>query len=330
MAVGAPCPHLHIIDKSYSARIIAEKKEGTCEWCGAGGTSLWLCLYSGCMRIGCGEAHADHSSWHNNQFPSHCITLNLTNHRAWCYMCEMEVTASVKASLSIPPGQQQHLGGPISAPGVSLAQPITPGESSAEEEEEEDEEEGEDVKARGLVGLRNLGLTCYMNAALQALSNSMPLAHFMIECPAFLRTDRKTPGLARPFQRLMLEMWHRKRPSFVTPSVLYHGFKQLYPMFRGFTQQDSQEFLRYFMDQLHEELREPVHSSHEDEESEMEADDEDLSSASLSEREESQSEAEYETCDSGVSEQSSASSSQHRSKRKKKATWCRCRSRHES
>lgn len=27
MAVGAPCPHLHIIDKSYSARIIAEKKE---------------------------------------------------------------------------------------------------------------------------------------------------------------------------------------------------------------------------------------------------------------------------------------------------------------
>ena len=30
-------------------------------------------------------------------------------------------------------------------------------------------------------------------------------------------------------------------------------------MFRPYTQQDSQEFLRYFMDQLHEELRTPYH-----------------------------------------------------------------------
>ena len=32
----------------------------------------------------------------------------------------------------------------------------------------------------------------------------------------------------------------------------------MYPTFRTFSQQDSQEFLRYFMDQVHEELREPL------------------------------------------------------------------------
>ena len=59
------------------------------------------------------------------------------------------MTTSVKVSLSMPPGQQQHLGGPISAPGVTLAQPLTPGESSAEEEDDEEDDEGEEVKARG-------------------------------------------------------------------------------------------------------------------------------------------------------------------------------------
>lgn len=51
------------------------------------------------------------------------------------------------ASVTVPLGQQHHLGGLINAPGVAVAQPITPSQSSAEEEEEEDE--GEEVKAKG-------------------------------------------------------------------------------------------------------------------------------------------------------------------------------------
>lgn len=58
-----------------------------------------------------------------------------------------QVTSSVLANMTIPLGQQHHLGGPISAPGVAVAQPITPSQSSAEEDDEE--EEGEEVKAKG-------------------------------------------------------------------------------------------------------------------------------------------------------------------------------------
>ncbi|XP_076055896.1 ubiquitin carboxyl-terminal hydrolase 20-like isoform X2 [Oratosquilla oratoria] len=320
--MNVPCPHLNVIDRNLSSDLINEKKGIPCEWCGAEGQSHWLCLYTGCLRVGCGETHADHSTRHNNQLPSHCITLNLTTLRAWCYMCENEVTSSVMAKLTVHPSQEQHLGGFICAPGVSVATPASPADSSGEEEEDEDGEE-EEIKPRGLVGLRNLGYTCYMNAALQALSNSMPLSHFMLDCPAFLRSDRRQHGIYRAYHRLVADLWHKKRPSFVTPSALYQGFRQMYPTFRAYTQQDSQEFLRYFMDQLHEELREPKVTTHEeDENNAMEEEEEDLSSVgSISERDESQSEAEYETCDSGVSEQSSlsgASDHHYCNKRKKR------------
>lgn len=34
----------------------------------------------------------------------------------------------------------------------------------------------------GIVGLQNLGNSCYMNAALQALSNVTPLTQYFLEC----------------------------------------------------------------------------------------------------------------------------------------------------
>ncbi|KAF2984408.1 hypothetical protein EK904_003352 [Melospiza melodia maxima] len=81
------------------------------------------------------------------------------------------------------------------------------------------EVEEDELKTRGLTGLKNIGNTCYMNAALQALSN-----------------------------------W----PGSVVPTGLFQGIKTVNPMFRGYSQQDAQEFLRCLMDLLHEELKEPV------------------------------------------------------------------------
>uniref|UniRef100_A0A8C8E080 Ubiquitin carboxyl-terminal hydrolase 33 n=1 Tax=Oryzias sinensis TaxID=183150 RepID=A0A8C8E080_9TELE len=103
----------------------------------------------------------------------------------------------------------------------------------------------------------NIGNTCYMNAALQALSNCPPLTQFFLECGGLVKTDKK-PALCKSYQKLVSDLWHKNRPSYVVPTSLFQGIKAINPMFRGYSQQDSQEFLRCLMDQLHEELKEPM------------------------------------------------------------------------
>lgn len=75
-------------------------------------------------------------------------------------------------------------------------------------------------KPAGLVGLQNIGNTCYMNAALQALSNAIPLTRFFLECPLVVHSlsEGKKPGLSRIYQSLMSDIWQKKNGGYVSAS----------------------------------------------------------------------------------------------------------------
>lgn len=106
----------------------------------------------------------------------------------------------------------------------------------------------------GLVGLQNLGNTCYMNGALQALSNCQQLTRFVLDCPGFV----KDTGLSRSYSELIKEIWSSQNSQYAVPTSIIRNIKCIYPAFRGCTQQDTQEFLRCFLEQLHDELKQPV------------------------------------------------------------------------
>uniref|UniRef100_A0A671PXR9 Ubiquitin carboxyl-terminal hydrolase n=1 Tax=Sinocyclocheilus anshuiensis TaxID=1608454 RepID=A0A671PXR9_9TELE len=246
---GDLCPHLDSIGEVTKEKLI-QKSKGTCQSCGVGGPNLWACLQCDCPYVGCGESHSDHSTIHA-QAKKHNLTINLTTFRVWCYVCEREVFLEPKPKhnslvFSSPkdplPQTACH---PLKAVPIAVA------------DEEGSESEEDELRPRGLTGMKNIGNSCYMNAALQALSNCPPLTQFFLDCSGLVRTDKK-PALCKSYQKLISELWHKKRPSYVVPTSLFHGIKLVNPMFRGYAQQDTQEFLRCLMDQLHEELKEPL------------------------------------------------------------------------
>uniref|UniRef100_A0A674EPI1 Ubiquitin carboxyl-terminal hydrolase n=1 Tax=Salmo trutta TaxID=8032 RepID=A0A674EPI1_SALTR len=237
--LGDICPHLESIGEVTKEDLL-QKSKGTCQLCVAGGPNLWACLQSECPYVGCGESFSDHSTLHA-QTKKHNLTVNLTTFRIWCYVCEREVFLEQRPAVVSPVSHHR----PLKAVPIAVA------------EEEGSESEEDDLKPRGLTGMKNIGNSCYMNAALQALSNCPPLTQFFLDCSGLVRTDKK-PALCKSYQKLISELWHKKRPSYVVPTSLSQGIKLVNPMFRGYAQQDTQEFLRCLMDQLHEELKEPL------------------------------------------------------------------------
>jgi ubiquitin carboxyl-terminal hydrolase 20/33 len=191
------------------------------------------------------------------------------------------------------------------------------GDNYAGQSSEYEYDDDYDHELNGLLGLQNIANTCYMNSALQALSNSPPLTRYFLDCGNIVEATcnlpnnliRTKPGIAKNYHRFIRDMWSSKRRhnGYIVPNGILQGIRIVHPMFRGFQQHDTQEFLRCFMDQLHEELKEitppppnfDVPLTPEDENAE------DFSPCPSPSP--SQSEAEYETCDSGVSDRSSYS-----------------------
>ncbi|KAJ3023746.1 UNVERIFIED_CONTAM: ubiquitin-specific protease doa4, partial [Siphonaria sp. JEL0065] len=110
----------------------------------------------------------------------------------------------------------------------------------------------------GVVGLKNLGNTCFMNSTLQCLSGTVPLARYFLGGNYRKGINRSNPMgtkgvIAEEFSQVIKSMWSGQE-SIITPSQFKERVGEYASQFKGTDQHDSQEFLGFLLDAVHEDL----------------------------------------------------------------------------
>jgi ubiquitin carboxyl-terminal hydrolase 8 len=146
------------------------------------------------------------------------------------------------------------------------------------------------IEVRGLSGLNNIGNTCYMNSALQCLSASDMFTGYLIkkyfvgdlkenivqnladitrkkkrqqgedikdddDVSVYLKEIKKHYYSSMTYNtyKLFKALW--KSNSCITPKSFKQNLGEHCKSFRNFSQQDSQEFINFVLDKIHEEIK---------------------------------------------------------------------------
>ena len=111
-------------------------------------------------------------------------------------------------------------------------------------------------KSQGVVGLFNLGNTCYLNSILQCLSNCRDFTEYFLDegYRGDLRTDGPSRGrMASAMRDALHGIWSNKYTTIV-PRKLKAEAGRANEEFSGLRQQDSQSLLLCLFDRLHSDL----------------------------------------------------------------------------
>lgn len=108
---------------------------------------------------------------------------------------------------------------------------------------------------KGILGLKNRGNTCYLNAAIQCLNNLYPLTNYFIENKHLDDIDKSFDKnqLSKEYAKLIHAIW--SNTVAIEPKSFHIIIQKYAEQFYGYDQQDSQEALSLIIDYLHESLK---------------------------------------------------------------------------
>ena len=108
-----------------------------------------------------------------------------------------------------------------------------------------------------LVGLNNIGATCYMNATLQCLSNTTNLTEYFLKKFNYEQNNKKRL-MSNEYYNVVNNLWDRNNnnKSF-SPESFKEKLSQENPLFKGIQANDSKDLINFLLERFHLELNEP-------------------------------------------------------------------------
>ena len=108
-----------------------------------------------------------------------------------------------------------------------------------------------------LIGLNNIGATCYMNATLQALSNTKDFTKYFLNDYNYNPKDANK-NMSNEFYKLLKLLWDKnKRKGSFSPNDFKETLSKENPLFKGIQANDSKDLITFLLEKLHSELNQP-------------------------------------------------------------------------
>ena len=120
----------------------------------------------------------------------------------------------------------------------------------------------EQIEFTPMIGLQNIGKTCYMNAALQCFSNAKALTSYFLnynnlqylKSNTIIMNESDEPSLVIEYLKLVRHLWCDPPKSAYPPHEFKKAIGKIDSLFKDFEANDAKDFVNFMVMRLHEEL----------------------------------------------------------------------------
>ena len=107
------------------------------------------------------------------------------------------------------------------------------------------------------IGLRNIGATCYMNATLQAFSNTNKFTEYFLTKYNF-NPNNNGKKMSNEMYKVLSNLWSEdKKKGDYPPEDFKKALSEENPLFAGIQANDSKDLINFLLERLHQELNNP-------------------------------------------------------------------------